>query len=160
MLCTFNLDRLRLETIMNSNRFRWVLAVLAGAGVFVQAANCAAQVQRRYQPSRPTVSPYLNLFRFNNSVVPNYQSLVRPEQEALRFRQQQQQYDRRQTQELNQLRSNVEVLQQPAVVSELVAPTGKNAWFNRPGPSSFQNTSRFYSQSGISEPITAGNRQR
>ena len=127
---------------------RRAIAMLAAAVIVLGANGSYGQVQRRYQPSRPTVSPYLNLFRFNNSVIPNYQSLVRPEQEAQRFRQQQLQYDRRQTQQLNQLQSSVQVLQQPAVATELVAPTGKGSWFNRPGGSSFQNTSRFYSQSG------------
>jgi hypothetical protein len=141
---------------MSAKHFRRLAALLAGVVLASQAATSEAQYQRRYQPSRPTVSPYLNLFRPNNNVIPNYQSLVRPEQEALRFRQQQLQYDRRQTQQLSQLQSNLKTMQQPAVVSELVAPTGKSAWFNRPGPSSFQNTSRYFSQAGVSEPITGG----
>jgi hypothetical protein len=141
---------------MNAKQFGRLAAVLAGVVLASQAVTCEAQYQRRYQPSRPTVSPYLNLFRPNNNVIPNYQSLVRPEQDALRFRQQQLQYDRRQTQQLDQLRTNLQTMQQPAVTSELVAPTGKGAWFNRSGPSTFQNTSRFYSQSGVSQPITGG----
>lgn len=141
---------------MKPRHFPRLIALLAGVVLAAQVVSVQAQVQRRYQPSRPTVSPYLNLFRPNNNIIPNYQSLVRPEQDALRFRQQQLQYDRRQTQQLNQLRSNLQRMQQPAVTSELVAPTGKNAWFNRQGPSTFQNTSRFYSQAGVSEPITGG----
>lgn len=141
---------------MSSNRLRlWVIATLALAAMLLDVKGGDAQV-RRYQPNRPTVSPYLNLFRPNNNVIPNYQSLVRPEQDALRFRQEQLRYDRQQTQALNQLRTNMQVMQQPAVTSELVAPTGKGAWFNRQGPSTFQNTSRFYQQSGVSEPITGG----
>lgn len=141
---------------MKPRHFPRLIALLAGVVLAAQVVTVQAQVQRRYQPSRPTVSPYLNLFRPNNNIIPNYQSLVRPEQDALRFRQQQLQYDRRQTQQLNQLRSNLQTMQQPAVTSELVAPTGKNAWFNRQGPSTFQNTSRFYSQAGVSEPVTGG----
>jgi hypothetical protein len=137
---------------------RWAIAMLAGGLLALGAGSSYGQVQRRYQPSRPTVSPYLNLFRFNNSVIPNYQSLVRPEQEALRFRQEQQQYDRQQTQQLNQLKSSVQVLQQPAVTTKLVAPTGNGSWFNREGGASFQNTSRFYSQSGGDANTTAPRR--
>jgi len=136
----------------------WLSAVLAGTFWLAEAATSHAQYQRRYEPSRPTVSPYLNLFRFNNSVIPNYQSLVRPEQQAQRFKQQQQQFDRQQTQALDQLRANVRVLQQPPVDSELVAPTGKGSWFNVPGGSQFGDTSRFYSQSG-SGGAAAGGRQ-
>jgi hypothetical protein len=124
------------------------IAVLASAWLLVDAGASYGQYQRRYEPSRPTVSPYLNLFRFNNSVVPNYQSLVRPEQEALRFQQRQQIYDRQQTQQMNQLRSNVTQLQQAPVARELIAPTGHGAWFQREGGASFQNTSGYYSQSG------------
>lgn len=104
--------------------------------------------QRRYQPSRPTVSPYLNLFRFNNSVIPNYQSLVRPEQEALRFRQEQLRLDRTQQKELTQLQQNVRVLQQAPVTTKLVAPTGKGSWFNVPGGSQFGDTGGYFSRAG------------
>ncbi len=137
---------------------RLAISTLA-SGLLVLAASASyGQVQRRYQPSRPTVSPYLTLFRPNNNVIPNYESLVRPEQEALRFRQRQQQYDGHQSQQLNQLKSTVQVMQQPAGSSELVAPTGKGSWFNRQGGSSFQNTSRFYSQAGGSAATTAPGR--
>jgi hypothetical protein len=133
---------------MNVTRAIWLLvAMLSVAVLLFDAGASYGQYQRRYQPSRPTVSPYLNLFRFNNSVVPNYQSLVRPEQEALRFRQQQMQYDRQQTQSLGQLKSTVQGMQQTPVNSQVVAPTGNASWFNRGGGASFQNTSRFYSQS-------------
>lgn len=126
----------------------FAIAVLASVWLLVDAAASYGQYQRRYEPSRPTVSPYLNLFRFNNSVIPNYQSLVRPEQDARRFKQRQQIYDRQQTQQVNQLRSTVTQLQQPPVARELVAPTGHGAWFQREGGASFQNTSGYYSQSG------------
>jgi hypothetical protein len=33
----------------------------------------------RYTPSKPTVSPYMNLFRNDTDNVPNYQTLVRPQ---------------------------------------------------------------------------------
>jgi hypothetical protein len=52
------------------------------------AADCQAQQAPRYQPSRPTVSPYLNLFRNNTGPLPNYYSLVRPELYQQRFNQQ------------------------------------------------------------------------
>jgi len=132
-------------------------ALLAAMPVLLIASTSSGQFpQQRYEPSRPTVSPYLNLFRFNDSVIPNYQSLVRPEQQAQRFKQQQIQLNRRQQQELQQLQSNVRVLQQPGVNAELVAPTGKGSWFNVSGGSQFGNTSRFYSQSNGSAAAAAG----
>ena len=132
-----------------------LIALLVGALAISAASDGHAQYQqRRYEPSRPTVSPYLNLFRFNNSVIPNYQSLVRPEQQAQRFRQQQLQLDRQQQQELQRLQSNVRVLQQPRVTSELVAPTGKGSWFNVPGGSQFGDTRGYFSKVG--EGASAG----
>jgi|SRR3972149_4478917 len=126
----------------------WRIAVLAVVVLLLDAGVGDAQYVRRYEPSRPTVSPYLNLFRFNNSIIPNYQSLVRPEQQALRFKQQQLQFDRQQSQAIRQLQSSVRVLQQPPVNAELVAPTGKGSWFNVPGGSQFGDTSGYYSRSG------------
>ncbi|MEX2188649.1 MAG: hypothetical protein WD875_17710 [Pirellulales bacterium] len=47
------------------------------AGLFLLAADASAQAPR-YQPSRPTLSPYLNLFRNQRGPVPNYHLYVRP----------------------------------------------------------------------------------
>lgn len=47
----------------------------------LSAAMCGsagAQDYPRYTPSRPTLSPYLNLTTPNRGVLPNYFSLVRP----------------------------------------------------------------------------------
>ena len=43
----------------------------------------------RYQPSRPTVSPYLNLLRRDVGPLPNYYSLVRPQLNQNEFNQRQ-----------------------------------------------------------------------
>jgi hypothetical protein len=67
-------------------------ARFACASVVVLALLCAAESQAqtpRYQPSRPTVSPYLNLFRNNTGPLPNYYSLVRPQLNQLDFNQRQ-----------------------------------------------------------------------
>lgn len=140
---------------LDMNRFNeawWQIAVLAGGFVFADAAVIQAQYQRRYEPNRPTVSPYLNLFRFNDGPLPNYQSLVRPEQQAQRFSQQQRLYDRQQTRTIDELQSSVTELQQPPITTELVAPTGKGSWFNVQTGSQFGNTSRYFSQSSSTGP--------
>ena len=126
-----------------------LVAVLAGWLVLTIAPSAGAQYQqRRYQPRRPTVSPYLNLFRINNDVIPNYQSLVRPEQEALRFRQEQLRLDQQQQRELSQLQSNVNRLEQAPIVTPLVAPTGQSSWFNVQGGSQFGDTRGYFSRAG------------
>lgn len=126
-----------------------LIALLASVLVLALAPTAEAQYrQRRYQPSRPTVSPYLNLFRINNNVIPNYQSLVRPEQEALRFRQEQLQLDQQRQRELSQLQSNVNRLEQAPLTTPLVAPTGKGSWFNVQGGSQFGDTRGYFSKAG------------
>jgi hypothetical protein len=52
------------------------LATLLGLFLFL-AGETAAQAQ--YQITRPTITPYLNLYRGGSSVPLNYQTLVRPE---------------------------------------------------------------------------------
>ncbi|HJQ81921.1 MAG TPA: hypothetical protein VJ828_18290 [Lacipirellulaceae bacterium] len=130
----------------------WLLAALVAClQVLFTAPASMAQV-RRYEPSRPTVSPYLNLFRndgFDNRAIPNYQALVRPLQQQYQTNQEQKRLLLQQNRALQQLNSNVQNFEQRAVTGQLVAPTGKGAWFARPSRrAQFLNTSRYYSQSG------------
>jgi hypothetical protein len=70
------------------NRHRVLTFTLAVAGLLgIVTTDAAAQsprgIQRagtsgRYQPSRPTVSPYINLFRNDRGPLPNYHLYVRP----------------------------------------------------------------------------------
>jgi hypothetical protein len=80
-----------------------------------------AQVARRYQPSRPTVSPYLNLFRNNVGPLPNYYSLVRPQINQLAVNNQVAAQQAQQSASLNMLQSQSS--------QQAVTPTGKNSWF-------------------------------
>lgn len=52
---------------------------------FAQNSQKQPRQSSRYTPSKPTVSPYMNLFRNDSDNVPNYQTLVRPQiqQQAL-----------------------------------------------------------------------------
>jgi hypothetical protein len=116
-------------------------ALFVGIGLLFPAASDA---QQRYQPSRPTVSPYLNLFRENNGVIPNYQSLVRPMLQQQAINQYQGQLLQQQNRRISQLQTGQSQLEQAA------SPTGKGGAFNRMGSSStFQNTSRFYPGAGF-----------
>ena len=131
---------------MESRRISWLLAGLLGGGLFLSASASNAQV-KRYEPSRPTVSPYLNLFREQRGAVPNYYTLVRPFQQQYNVNQQQQLYMQRQNQQIQQLQSNVQGLEKSNTIP-LVAPTGKGSWFNRSSTrNAYMNTSRYYSQS-------------
>ncbi len=136
----------------------WLLAaIVIGVHTFGAASASNAQV-RRYEPNRPTVSPYLNLFRndFNNGPLPNYQALVRPLQQQYETNQVQQRVLLQQNQALRQLNTNIEDVERRAATGRLVAPTGRGAWFRRPARSAgYLNTSRFYSQSGTAG-INAG----
>ena len=54
------------------------LAILAVC--LIVNSECYAQRSSRYEPSSPTVSPYLNLLRRDSGGVPNYYSFIRPQQ--------------------------------------------------------------------------------
>lgn len=58
---------------------------LLGWLAFLGAAH--GQGFRTYEPTKPTVSPYLNLLRTNFGPLPNYQSLVRPQLRQQSFNQ-------------------------------------------------------------------------
>ncbi|MCA9236069.1 MAG: hypothetical protein KDA44_11395 [Planctomycetales bacterium] len=108
------------------------IALLALAAL---AAPAAAQV-RRYQPSTPTVSPYLNLTRQNNSGLPNYYGLVRPQLNQQAFNQRQLRFEASQARSLSQLRTDVQTS---------LTPTGKGAGFmtvDRAGP--YLNTGGYF----------------
>jgi hypothetical protein len=128
-----------------------LLAALVIALLELGAVSTSTAQVRRYEPNRPTVSPYLNLFRndFNNRALPNYQALVRPLQLQQDINQQQQRLLLQQNQALRQLNTNLQNFEQRALTGQLVAPTGKGSWFLRPSRrAQFLNTSRFYSQAG------------
>jgi hypothetical protein len=101
------------------------LARIACAGVVALAALSAAESHAqtpRYQPSRPTVSPYLNLFRNNTGPLPNYYSLVRPQLY-------QQDFNQRQTQMTNQQGAAIGALQTTTQKLGTTTQTGKNSGF-------------------------------
>ena len=111
---------------------------LAALVVIVSAEIGAAQV-RRFQPRSPTVSPYLNLTRFNNGAIPNYYSLVRPQLDQRQINLQEQEIRRRQAGQIAQLTNQVQQGLQP------VAATGTGSGFMIQGTrSTFLDTSRFY----------------
>lgn len=120
----------------------FLATVVAAFGLLFVGSN-ASQAQQRYQPSTPTVSPYLNLFQNNrngsfNRALPNYYTLVRPQLQQNRINAQQQQLLQEQDTTIQDLQQNVQILQQqpgPTVV------TGHNSWF--------QNTGRYFAQVGV-----------
>jgi hypothetical protein len=132
-----------------SNKLRPFVCLPAVLCLLIGASAINAQQVRRYEPSRPTVSPYLDLFRFRDSNLPNYYTYVRPLQREQEFQQRQALINNQQTRTLRQLQTNVGDLNRAATAGPLVAPTGKGSWFARPGSrSTFLDTSRYYSQSG------------
>lgn len=99
---------------------RWNLAALFVAVVSLAAFDgeaCHAQV-RRYAPSTPTISPYLNLTRFNGGGLPNYYSLVRPQVQQQAFDQQQAAQQQLQGYKIRTLQDEVQ---------SGLTPTGKSA---------------------------------
>jgi len=125
------LHLLRPKTVLS------ILAIILACLAFSQEA--AAQVQR-YQPSMPTTSSYLNLTRFNNGSLPNYYSLVRPQQQQRSFNLQEQALRRQQTASISNLQSDM-------LRATTATGTGKGSWFMTPGSrSTFLDTTKYYPQ--------------
>ena len=104
------------------------------------AQNCSGQVAR-YQPRTSTVSPYLNLSRFNGGGLPNYYALVRPQIQQRQFNTQASHVAQFQAAEISSLQKQV---QQGPLTPQGTA-TGNNSWFMTPGVEhGFLNTSQFY----------------
>jgi hypothetical protein len=134
--------------VMGNRDKRWVIAWSAAFVWFGGVAASNAQV-RRYEPSRPTVSPYLSLFREQTGILPNYQALVRPQQLQYEANRTQQRFNQQNAEEVESLRAEVYDLQQRQATELTMSPTGKGGWFARPSQrQQFMNTSRYYSQSG------------
>jgi hypothetical protein len=114
------------------------LALVSAAFGFGPNQVGAAQVVR-YQPQSPTVSPYLNLTRFNNGGLPNYFALVRPQLQQRQFNVQEQTLLRNQERQIIDLQNDVQ--------RGLAAPaaTGAASWFMTPGTQAkYLDTTRFY----------------
>jgi hypothetical protein len=86
----------------------------------------------RYQPTRPTISPYLNLLRRNAGPLPNYYSLVRPQLQQLETNRQQQAVNSQHRGELQTLNRQVLTISESPAAS-----TGTGAVF--------RNYSHYYS---------------
>ncbi len=105
-----------------------VAGCLAGWAVESVEAQGRRRTVPRYSPpsGRPTVSPYLNLFRNNfNNPLPNYQTFVRPMQEQQRANQEFSRQFRRQSMQINRLQTDQQLLQRQTQA----APTGIGATF-------------------------------
>lgn len=117
---------------------RWCVLAAALVCFLLMDSPCSAQVAK-YQPSSPTVSPYLNLTRFNGGGLPNYYALVRPRIQQREFNLREQALRREQTQEI--LRIDNELTRG----FETSSGTGTGSWFQVPGQrSSYLDTSRYY----------------
>ncbi len=93
---------------------------------------------RTYVPSRPTLSPYLDYFRFNTGVVNNFHAYIRPGREL-------DQYLRSQGSAIQQNRTQLGTLRQDVTqLGEMrdpgIGPTGHGA--------TFMNHSHFYPSMG------------
>ena len=123
---------------MTSQRKLSLCVATFGLALIFSSASFGQQV-RRYQPPTPTISPYLNLLRFNDSELPNYHSLVRPLQRQRAFNIQSRAWSRQQSVSLGRLEDSFQRGRRP------IAPTGTNSWFMRESAgATFLNTSRFY----------------
>jgi len=54
------------------------LLIVFAVGCAMFCVSRSASAQQGYRPSRPTLSPYLNLYRTDSGIVDNYNAFVRP----------------------------------------------------------------------------------
>ncbi|QEG36019.1 hypothetical protein [Bythopirellula goksoeyrii] len=113
--------------------------VLLASGFVVSLGQLSTAQVARYQPRTPTLSPYLNLGRFNGGGLPNYFALVRPQIRQREFNVQAETLARRQATEITQIQNEVQRDLIPT------AATGTGSWFMTPGTQNeFLNTRSFY----------------
>ena len=127
-------------------RFSWPLAIALVPAALGPWKDCAAQVAR-YQPQTPTISPYLNLARFDNGGLPNYFALVRPQLQQRQFNIQEQTLLRQQGRQIVTLQNEVQQGAAPP------ATTGTGSWFMTPGTQAkYLDTTHFYPAPSIRGP--------
>lgn len=132
------------EQTMNTKSFkqRATLALAVVGSWLVYCQGGVAQV-RRYQPSSPTVSPYLDLTRPNFGGVSNYYSLVRPQQQQRAFNLEEQALRRHQSQTLGRLQNDF-------LRTTTLPATGTGSWFLTPGTkASYLDTTQFFPQPAL-----------
>lgn len=130
-------------------RSRRILLAAASACLILASASPSAAQVARYQPQTGTISPYLNLARFNGGGLPNYYALVRPQLQQRQINQQAQTVLLNQDRRLSRLQGEV---QQGSITP---SATGTGSWFMVPGKEAkFLNTTSFYP-----EPVFRGQRR-
>ena len=122
-----------------------VVVLLAACGALLIAR--PAEAQGTYRPSRPTISPWLNLYNRNPGPLGNYFTYVRPQMETREALQQQDTRIRQQGAGIQTLGQQVTSLEQQGPT----APTGTGA--------GFMNYSHYYSAQGRPGTAAAATRR-
>ncbi|MEO2046114.1 MAG: hypothetical protein ABGX16_06015 [Pirellulales bacterium] len=124
-------------------QYNRLLAILVLGFALVPSERACAQRARKYQPARPTTSPYLNLLRTNVSGVPNYYSFVRPQQKQREINLNERSIRQRQARTLGKIENTLQQGRLP------IQSTGSGSGFMLQGTrSTFMTPSRYYPQSG------------
>ena len=105
------------------HRFAATLAFATLTFAFATSAQAQQRsTQRRFEPARPTISPYVGLLQSNTGSIPNYFTLVRPRLDQQQFNSQVRATERIRSQQIQQLSRS-------AAGGEPVLQTGKQAGF-------------------------------
>jgi hypothetical protein len=128
------------EGVFQMSQFRHFSATVVLLSILASGQSAPAQGVRSYRPSRPTVSPYLNLLRTNTSGgLPNYYSLVRPMQQQRELNLREQASRRQQAVTLGRLEQGIQTNR------AAIRGTGTGSWFMNQGTrSSHFNSSHYY----------------
>lgn len=96
-------------------RLRFALAAAVWLGLTAGAS--AQNPAGRYQPTQPTISPWMGLYSRNTGALDNYHSFVRPEQELRSTIRQQNTQTQQNNDALQTLRTQVHDLSEPQMRS-------------------------------------------
>ena len=91
-------------------RSQVILTLVIASAVFLTAFPASAQGRRPYspyQPARPTISPWFNLYRQDGGVLDNYHTFVRPEIQLRNTLRQQEYNISRQGMDIQAMRQNM-----------------------------------------------------
>lgn len=111
-------------------RRQFAIAIVLSLGcmltVSAVAQGPAVGPPARYQPSRPTISPYLNLLRRDAGPIPNYYTLVRPQLNQIDINQRQRVTNQQQQGQISANARNITELKESGAAATGTASVYRN----------------------------------
>ena len=114
--------RFLFASFLSTRRIVALMGILLVSVMLASTVSAQRRSQWQYQPSSPTMSPYLNLLQTNFGPVPNYFSLVRPQLKQQAFNRQVETNQRSQS-------LQIQTLSEEVAPAAPISRTGKSGGF-------------------------------